>query len=176
MMSERMQEAINKQINAELYSAYLYMSMSAWFESIALPGFANWMHVQAKEETTHAMRFYNHLVERSVRAKLLPIEGPEQEWKSPLDAFEVTLNHEYKVTSLINDLVNLAIEDRDHATNSFLQWFVNEQVEEESNAQAMIDKLKLIGEDKSGLFMVDRELALRVFVPPADMPGYVSAV
>ena len=176
MMSDKMKEAINYQINAELYSAYMYMSMSAWFDTIALPGFANWMHVQAKEETTHAMRFYNHMNERNAAIKLASIDGPPLEWKSPLDAFEAVYTHELKVTSLINDLVDLAIKDKDHASNAFLQWFINEQVEEESNAMQIVDKLKLIGEDRSGLFMMDQELGARIFVPPADMPGYISAV
>lgn len=176
MMSKKMQQEINKQINAELYSAYLYMSMSAYFEGVNLPGFANWMHVQAKEETTHAMRFYNHMIERGAIVSLLPIEAPPAVWKSPLDVFEATLTHEIKVTSLINKLVDLAIKDSDHASNTFLQWYVNEQVEEERNAMDAVGKLKLIGNDKSALFMLDREMALRVFVPPVDMPGYTPAV
>jgi ferritin len=176
MMSEKMTKAINKQINAEIYSAYLYMSMSAYFTSINLPGFANWIHVQAKEEMTHAMRFFNHLNERNAKITFKGIDGPPTEWESPLAAFKDALAHEQKVTGMINDLVDLAIKDKDHASNAFLQWFVNEQVEEEANATDNVNKLKLVGKDTSGLFMADRELAARIFVPPVDMPGYISAI
>ena len=164
MIKDTILEALNKQINAELYSAYLYLSMSAYFESINLKGFANWMMVQAKEEVTHAMRIYDYVVERGGRVKLTAIEQPPTEWKSPLDAFEAAYNHEVKVTQMINELVDLALKEKDHATYNMLQWFVNEQVEEEASADEIVQKLKLVGNERSALFMVDRELAQRKFV------------
>ena len=167
MIDERMQEAINKQLNAELYSSYLYLSMSAYFQSVNLGGFANWMRVQAKEELAHALKFYDYVNERGGRVVLHPIEEPPSEWDSPLATFEHVYQHEQKVTGLINKLVDLAVEARDHATNNFLQWFVSEQVEEEASADEVLQKLKLVGDDPSGLFMIDRELAQRVFVAPA---------
>jgi len=167
MIDEKMKEAINKQLNAELYSSYLYLSMSAYFQSVNLGGFANWMRVQAKEELMHAMKFYDYVNERGGRVILHPVEAPPSEWDSPLAVFEHVYQHEQKVTGLINKLVDLAVKARDHATNNFLQWFVSEQVEEEASADEVVQKLKLVGDDPSGLFMIDRELAQRVFVAPA---------
>lgn len=168
MLSEKMGKALNGQLNAELYSSYLYLSMSAYFQSINLAGFANWMRVQAQEELVHSMKFYDYINERGGRVVLRPVEGPQSEWKSPLEAFEHVLKHEQKVTGLINDLVDLAVKERDHATNTFLQWFVTEQVEEESSANDVVQQLKLAGGDGGGLFMIDRELGQRVFTPPAE--------
>ena len=167
MLNEKIQAALNKQLNAELYSSYLYLSMSGYFQSINLLGFANWMRVQAQEELVHAMKFYDFINDRGGRVALQPVEGPPTEWSSPLDAFENAYRHEQKVTGLINDLVNLAVKERDHATNIFLQWFVTEQVEEEASADEVVQKLKLMGDDGGGLFMLDREMAQRVFTPPA---------
>jgi len=167
MMDEKMQEALNKQLNAEIYSAYLYLSMSAYFQSVNLGGFANWMRVQWQEELMHALKFYDYVNERGGRVILRPVEAPASEWGSPLAAFEDTYRHEQKVTAMINKLVDLAVEARDHATNNFLQWFVSEQVEEEASADEVVQRLKLVGNDASGLFMIDRELAQRVFVAPA---------
>jgi len=167
MIDEKMQEAINKQLNAELYSSYLYLSMSAYFQSVNLGGFANWMRVQAKEELAHAMKFYDYVNERGGRVILQPVEEPPSEWDSPLAVFEHVYRHEQKVTGLINKLVDLAVKARDHATNNFLQWFVSEQVEEEASADEVVQKLKLVGDAPGGLFMIDRELAQRVFVAPA---------
>jgi len=167
MLSKKMQDALNKQTNAELYSAYLYASMSAYFESVNLRGFANWMRVQTQEEVMHAYKFYNYINERGGRVALQAIEAPPQEWDSPLAAFEAVRVHEQKVTGLINDLVNLAISEGDHATNNFLQWFVSEQIEEEASAHDVVQKLNLVGEESSGLFMLDREMGLRIFTPPA---------
>ncbi len=167
MLSKKMQDALNKQTNAELYSAYLYASMSAYFESVNLRGFANWMRVQTQEEVMHAYKFYNYINERGGRVVLQAIEAPPHEWDSPLAAFEAVRVHEQKVTGLINDLVNLAISESDHATNNFLQWFVSEQIEEESSAHDVVQKLNLVGGESSGLFMLDREMGLRVFTPPA---------
>jgi len=167
MIDERMQEALNKQLNAEVYSAYLYLSMSAYFQSVNLGGFANWMRVQWQEELAHGLKFYDYVNERGGRVMLDAVEAPPSEWDSPLAAFEHVYQHEQKVTGMINKLVDLAVEARDHATNNFLQWFVSEQVEEEASADEVVQKLKLAGGDPSGLFMIDRELAQRVFVAPA---------
>ncbi len=161
MISKKMEEALNKQINAEFYSSYLYLSMAADFEAKNLSGFANWMQVQAQEEWGHGMKIYNYIHEQNGTVKLEPIEGPPAEWKSPLDAFEAAYKHEQMVTSRINNLVTLSNEEKDYATNIFLQWFVNEQVEEEASALAIVEKLKMIGDSPQGLFMVDRELAQR---------------
>jgi len=166
-MDEKMQEALNKQLNAEIYSAYLYLSMSAYFQSVNLDGFANWMRVQWQEELAHAMKFYDYVNERGGRVILRPVEAPPSEWDSALAVFEDTYRHEQKVTGMINKLVDLAVEARDHATNNFLQWFVSEQVEEEASADEVVQKLKLVGDDPSGLFMIDRELAQRTFVASA---------
>ena len=166
MLSEKMQNAINKQINAEIYSAYLYLSMSAYFESINLEGFANWMRMQAQEEMVHAMKFYDYVNERGSRVVLQTVEGPPTEWDSALAVFEHTYEHEQNVTGMINNLVNLAIEEKDHATNSFLQWFVDEQVEEEASADKVLQQLKLTGDAPGALFMIDRELGARVFTMP----------
>lgn len=166
MIKEKIQDALNKQINAELYSSYLYLSMSAYFESINLKGFANWMRVQTQEELVHAMKFYDYLIERGGKVLLSSIESPPTEWPSPLAIFENAYQHEQKVTGLINKLVDLAIAEKDHATNNFLQWFVSEQVEEEASADEVVQKIKLMGDARGGIFMLDRELAQRVFTPP----------
>jgi len=166
MINKKVEAAINAQINAELYSAYLYLSMNAYFHSVNLPGFANWMRVQALEEFTHADKFFSYLVSRGGRVKLDAVDGPPIQWKSALALFEEVLKHEQKVTSLINNLVDLSLKEKDHATNSMLNWFVDEQVEEESNADSIIQQLKLMGDSGHGLYMLDKELATRVFVPP----------
>jgi len=168
MLSKKMEKAINQQINAELFSSYLYLSMATYFESINLGGFSNWMRQQAQEELFHAMKMFDFVCERGGRVILQAIEKPPSKWTSPLNAFENVLSHEQKVTGLINDLVNLALDERDHATNIFLQWFVSEQVEEEATAGTFVDKLKLIGKDANGLFMLDTELAQRTFTMPAN--------
>jgi ferritin len=161
MVSEKIQNALNRQLNAELYSSYLYMSMSAYFKSVNLNGFANWMYYQAQEELTHAIKFYDFIHSRGGRVKLTQVEAPPSDWNSPVAVFEATLEHEQKVTGLINALVELALAERDHATNIFLQWFVTEQVEEEENVGGVLEQLKLMGEAKGSLFMIDRELAKR---------------
>jgi ferritin len=166
MLNPRIQAALNSQINAELYSSYLYLSMSAYFDSQNLAGMANWMRIQAQEELTHAMKFFDFVNERSGRVLLTQVEAPKTEWSSPLDVFEETLAHEQKVTALINDLVDLSLGEKDHAANTFLQWFVTEQVEEEATAQAILEKLKLVGDDGVAIFMLDGELGQRA-VPAA---------
>jgi len=167
MLNNDMEKALNAQVNAEMYSAYLYLSMSAFFQSKSLSGFAGWMRVQAQEEMVHAMKFYDFINERGGRVILEPIEAPPTDWDSPLATFEAVYEHEQKVTGLINELVELALEKHDHATNIFLQWFVSEQVEEEDSANEVVEKIKLVGDAKGGLFMLDRELGQRVFTPPA---------
>jgi ferritin len=171
MISQKVQDALNDQLNAELYSSYLYMSMSAYFQSLNLSGFANWMRVQVQEELVHATKFYDFLNERGGRVALTAIAGPPIQWNSPLDAFKAALEHEQKVTARINNLVDIASGERDHATHIFLQWFVTEQVEEEDNANSVVQKINLMGEAQGGLFMLDRELALRTFTPPAQTSG-----
>jgi ferritin len=166
MISEKMEKTLNGQVNAELYSAYLYLSMESYFKSLNLNGFANWMRVQTQEEVSHAMKIYDFVNERGGRVILKAIDGPQTKWDSPLAAFEAVYTHEQKVTGLINDLVDLAIKEKDHATNSFLQWFVNEQVEEESSADEIVQQLKMMKDAPGGLFMFDRELGRRVFHSP----------
>jgi ferritin len=161
MLTEKMQTALNGQLNAELYSSYLYLSMNAYFKSVNLDGFANWMHYQAQEELEHSLKFYDFIIQRGGKVQLQQIEAPPGEWSSPLAVFEATLEHEQKVTGLINDLVDVAHEERDHASNIFLQWFVSEQVEEEENVGGVLEQLKLMGDAKGALFMIDRELAKR---------------
>ncbi|MCW0482050.1 ferritin [Gaoshiqia sediminis] len=163
MLKDTVLKALNDQINAEIHSAYLYLSMSAWFEAKGLGGFANWMKVQYQEELTHAMKFFDYVHERSGRVILEPIAGVQTEFESIIDAYEKTLEHEQKVTALINNLVDVAMAANDHATQSFLQWFVNEQVEEEKNVNQILDDLRLINGQGNGLFMMNRELASRVF-------------
>jgi len=161
MLSKKLENAINKQINAELWSAYLYLSMSAYFESINLGGFANWMRVQAQEEVGHAMRFYNHVIERRGRVTVSAITAPPMHWKSPLNAFEDAFKHEQKVTGMINDIVTMAAAEKDHATVNMLQWFIAEQVEEELSTNTFVQKLKMISTNTGGLYMLDRELSQR---------------
>ena len=163
MLKPKVEKAINKQINAELWSSYLYLSMSSYFESINLSGFANWMIMQAQEEVNHAMRLYNHVIERGGRVLLEEIDKVPTEWKSPLHVFEETYRHEQKVTSLIEDLVDVAEQEKDRASLNMLQWFIDEQVEEEASADEILQKLKLIGDQGSGLFMLDNELGQRVY-------------
>jgi len=163
MLSERMEKALNEQLNAELYSAYLYLSMASYFDHVALKGLSRWMHVQALEELTHAMKFYNFLIDCGGRAIMQRLEAPAVDWESPLRVFEDVYRHEQIVTGSIHELVNLAMEEKDHAANNFLQWFVGEQVEEESSANGVLQRLKLIGNDRSGLFLLDQEMGQRVF-------------
>jgi ferritin len=163
MISKNMEKALNEQINAEMYSAYLYLSMESYFMSLNLNGFANWKRVQVQEELTHAMKIYDFVNERSGKVVLKSIAAPQAEWKSLLAVFEATYKHEQKVTGLINELVNLAVKEKDHATNVFLQWFVSEQVEEESSAQKIAQQLKMLEKTPAGILMLDRELGQRVF-------------
>jgi len=161
MLSKKMEKALNEQLNAELYSAYLYLSMAAWFESQNLPGFAAWMRVQHREETGHGMKFFGFVIERRGRVALKAIEAPARDWKSSLAAFEAALDHERYITGRIGELVDLAIEEKDHATNAFLQWFVNEQVEEEASVDSIVQKLKMAEKSAGALLMLDHELGKR---------------
>lgn len=166
MIQKRVEEAFNIQINAELYSAYLYLSMAAYFEAQNLPGFANWMRVQFQEEQFHAFKMFDFVNERGGRVVLTKIDGPKVEWENVIDVFEEVLKHEQHVTSLINNIMDIAIEEKDHATRSFLNWFVDEQVEEESAAEGIISELKMIDGRGNGIMMMDREFRARVFTPP----------
>ncbi|MFH1570129.1 MAG: ferritin [Gemmatimonadota bacterium] len=167
MLSDKMQKAFDEQINKEFASAHIYLAMEAYFQSVNLVGAANWMRVQFQEEEFHALKMFDFVHERDGQVKLLAMEAPPAAYKSPLAAFEAVLAHERKVTASIHALLDLAVAESDHPTQSFLKWFVDEQVEEESNANAIIQKLKLVGDSGAGLFMIDQELATRVFTPPA---------
>jgi ferritin len=161
MISKPLQSALNEQINFELLSAYLYLSMSAHFETQNLPGFANWMRVQYQEETGHAMKFYKYVFDRGGVVTLKAIAQPATKFKTPAEIFKQVLEHEQKVTSLINTLYELAVKEKDYAAQSFLQWFINEQVEEEKNAIDIINMLNMIGDSPVSLMMADRQLGAR---------------
>jgi ferritin len=164
MLKEKMEKAINNQINKELYSAYLYLSMSAYSQTLGLPGMANWMKIQAKEELTHANKFFDWVHERGGKVKLQAIEAVPTEFGSVIETFEKVLEHEQFITSSINDLVDISIEISDHASRSMIMWFVDEQVEEEANIVVILDQLKLVEGKGQGLFMIDKDLATRIFV------------
>lgn len=161
MINKKMNDAFNKQINEEVFSSYLYLSMAAHFDSLGLSGFSRWFRLQAQEEMFHGMKFYNHIVERGGKVELKAIKDPEKKWISPLKAYEAALKHEQHITRCINDLMDLSMNERDHASKSMLQWFVDEQVEEEATATEIIDKLKLAGDRGEMLYMIDKELSAR---------------
>ena len=169
MTSPKIQDALNAQINAEFWSAYLYLSMGMHFEAEGRTGIANWFRIQFKEEQAHAEIFINYLLSRGGRVELKAIEAVPTTWESPLAAFEATLEHEEKVTAMINALYALAEQEHDYATRGKLDWFVAEQVEEEETAQNLIDRLKLVGDNGLALFMLDQELATRVYNQPAPL-------
>ena len=166
MINSKLEKAINDQINAEMYSAYLYLSMSAYLESLNLPGFATWMRVQFEEEQFHAMKFFTYLNDRGGRVKLEAIEKPQFEWNNVIEVFEKTLEHEIHVTDLLNNIADIAEAERDRPTKNLMIWFIDEQVEEESTAERIINELKLINGEGHGMLMLDRELGTRVFTPP----------
>ena len=168
MLSKKMEDALIEHINKEMHSGYLYMSMSAHSSSIGLKGFATWFMVQYHEEIFHAMKIYEYVNSRGGKVLLTEIEAPPESYESPLDMFEKTLAHEQTMTSNINELMELSITEKDHATQIFLQWFVSEQVEEEDNDNNIIARLKLIGKDPNGLFMIDKELGARTVVVVTD--------
>lgn len=159
MISEKMQKAINDQINAEFYSSYFYLSMSAYCESVNFKGFAEWFRLQAEEEKTHGFKLFDYLQERGGRVILKPIEGPPTEFKSVQDTFEQTLEHERKVTSLINNLYKLAMEENDYPSQSHLQWFIDEQVEEEATAEDILNQIKMVEGKTGSMFYIDRHVA-----------------
>ncbi len=161
MLNKKIQDAINTQIKHELASAYLYLSMSAYFGANNLPGFAAWMRVQANEEREHAMKFFDYVIDRGGRVALQAIDQPQVEWDSALKAFEQVYGHEQKVTSLIHGIYKLAIEEADYPTQVMLQWFINEQVEEEKNASAILEQLKLIDAHGTAVLMLDHRLGKR---------------
>jgi ferritin len=165
MISNKLADAINEQINRELFSEYLYISMQAWFADQSLDGMASWMDAQGKEERFHAMKFFNYLLERGARVKLKAIEEPTFDFENPLKAFAMALEHEQFITKSINELMDLAITENDHATRSLLQWYVDEQVEEEASVDKIVNMLKMIGDNGHGIMMIDRELGQRVFTP-----------
>lgn len=167
MIGPKMQDAINNQVRAEIYSANLYLAMSAYCDSKGLKGFANWLRVQYQEETFHALKQFDYLKDRGGKVRVLDIPAPPFEFGSPLQVFEEVLKHEEHVTNLINELYETAIAEKDFAAQIFLQWFINEQVEEEANASDILGKLKVIGNNSEALLYLDKELSTRVFVPPA---------
>ena len=168
MLSKKIEAALNDQLNKELFSSYLYLSMAAYFEDLNLTGMANWMRLQADEEHEHSMKFYDFIIKISGRVVLEQIDKPKSEWDSPQDAFKEALEHEQFITKSINELTDLAIEEKDHSTNTFLHWFIDEQVEEEANAGDIVQKFNLIDNSKSGLYMLDRELGQRTNAPPTE--------
>jgi len=161
MFSKKLSDRMNEQIKHEFYSSYLYLAMSAYFQGINLPGFAHWMSVQSREEYSHAMKFFSHIIERGGKVELEAIEKPKAEFKSPLDVMKKVLEHEQKVTALINSLYELATKEKDYPGQIMLQWFVTEQVEEEKSASEVLHLLKQIGDAPAGLIMLDRQLAAR---------------
>ena len=166
MIKKEVLEAINGQINAESYSAFMYLSMAAYFEEMGLSGFAHWMKIQYQEESAHSLKFFNYLTERNGKVMLKAIDQVPVDFDGIVDVFEKTLTHEIHVTELINNLMNVAVTAGDHATQSFLKWFIDEQVEEEANVEKILATLKLINGQGNGIFMMDREMITRVFVDP----------
>lgn len=171
MLNNKIESALNAQINAEFWSAYLYLAMGCHFEAEGKPGIANWFRIQFQEEQAHAQIFMNYINARGGRVVLQPIDGVPAHWDNPVAAFEATLEHEKKVTSLINELYALAEAEKDYPTCDQLNWFIKEQVEEEDSARQLIDKFRLIGDNGFGLYMLDQELASRVFNVPAPLAG-----
>lgn len=167
MISPKMTLELNKQLNNELYSAYLYMSMSAHSTYIGLKGFANWFTVQYQEEMMHGLKIYDYINDQGSQVNLMDIGQPPAKFESPLDMFKKTLEHEKFITQCINKLIDLAIEERDHATNAFLQWFITEQVEEEANDNEIIAKLRLAGDNSNALLLIDKDLETRALPPMA---------
>jgi len=165
-IKKNVEAKLNEQINAEFWSAYLYLSMSNYLVSDGKPGFANWMRIQYEEEISHAMRMMDYVNERGGRVLLKSIADVPSEWTDLMEVFKETLGHEEKVTSLINECVDVAMSEHDHATCNFLQWYIMEQVEEEANVNDILDKLSMVGASGHGLYMMDKEMAARVFTPP----------
>jgi ferritin len=175
MLSNKMVEALNEQVNREMYSAYLYMSMSSHCNEVGLKGFANWFMVQYHEEMLHAMKIYEYIQRQGGKVRLASLAEPPNVFESPMDMFQKTLEHEQFITRSINDLMDLAIAEKDHASQIFLNWYVTEQVEEEENDNDIIAQLKLIKDNPQGLMMLDRELAARMTTVPTDYSKGVEA-
>lgn len=165
MITKRMEEELNEQINKELYSSYLYLSMSAYCAATGFMGFANWMRVQAQEELAHAMKIFDYIIERGGDAKLAAVNQPDATWINLTNVFEATLKHERFISASINHLMEVAMEEKDFASMSFLNWYIDEQIEEEANADELLKKLQFISEDKNAMLLMDKDLATRVFVP-----------
>jgi len=173
MVNKAITNEFNNQINEEIFSAYLYLSMAAYFDDGNLPGFGNWFKQQAREEMFHAMKFYNHLVERGAAVELYALKEPKKTWDSPLQAFADALQHEEHISGCINELMDLAMNEKDYAARNLLSWFVDEQVEEQASVTEVLEKLKLIGDQSHMLLMLDNELATRApgndpFGPPVE--------
>lgn len=166
MINEKIRKAFNEQIQNELYSAYIYLSMATYFHSIGLDGMGGWMRIQALEEQVHAMKLFDHVVERDGKVDLLEIKQPPLQWKSPLDAFKIAYEHEQFITGCINKLMKLADDENEYASKSLLQWFIDEQVEEEATASKTVSELEMIGDNPQALLMIDRELGTRTFTMP----------
>ena len=171
MLNKKVEEALNAQINAEMWSAYLYLSMSAWCAADGKPGMANWYEVQFQEEQDHAKILFNYVISRAGKVELKAIDEVPTQWNKLLDVLENTLAHEQKVTSLINNLYAIAEEEKDYATASMLKWFIDEQVEEEETAQGIIDNLKMIKDNGYGLYMLDEELGARTYSQASPLAG-----
>lgn len=169
MVSKKLSKELNKQLNFEIYSAYVYVSMSSWLKSKDLDGFSNWMSVQVREEMDHAAKFYEFLHDSEMDVEFDAVPKPKAEWKDVVDVFENTLSHEREVTSRISNLIDLALKEKAHATNAALQWFISEQVEEESTVLGILKKVKKIKDFPNMLFMLDRELGQRVYTPPGTV-------
>lgn len=168
MLSQKIQDALNAQINLELSSSYHYLAMAAHFESVSLPGMANWMKVQSEEERLHAMKLFDHMCDRNGTVVLQPIEEPRRDFDAPLSVFQAALDNERKVTQAINSLYALAQQESDYPSQVLLQWFITEQVEEEKTAQQAIDQLKMAGKDPSALLMLDQQFGARTAASLAD--------
>ena len=166
-MNKKMGDALNNQINAETFSSYLYLAMAAYFDNMDLPGFAKWMKAQVQEELFHVIKFYDYIYERGGTVTLTALDAPRTDWDSPINAFNTVLDHEKKVTGLINNLISIAREEKDYATENFLQWYVAEQVEEEATVSGIIKKLRYVGDNGMGLLMMDKELGQRIFTMPS---------
>ncbi len=171
MIKNTVQEALNAQLAREMYSSNLYLAMAGYFQSINLKGFAHWMRLQAQEETDHAMKFFDYLLDRGGQVKISKIDEPPSNWDNPLIAMESALQHEQFISENINELANLAIKEGDHGTHIFLQWFITEQIEEESNVNEIVEKLKLIGDWQGGLLLIDNELGKRTLTNSNQQEG-----
>jgi len=169
MIGKKLNDAMNEQIKNELESYYIYLSMAAWLHSKALDGMGHWMRVQAHEEMLHAMKFFNHLIDRGGKVALKDLKQLKTQWKSPLEVFQDAFEHEKFISKKINDLMSIARQEKEFASEPLLAWFTNEQIEEESNATKITEQLEMVGADKSGLLMLDRELAARVYPPGSPL-------